>query len=93
MVDSLGYRRKFGVIAPSTNTSVQPEFDSFRPVGVPEASTRRQSPQFGWGFALAAGGLLPIWRSDQQLSRNGKHPQFSPEDPTGDGREKPGRFM
>jgi maleate isomerase len=34
MVDSLGYRRKFGVIAPSTNTSVQPEFDSFRPVGV-----------------------------------------------------------
>ncbi|RAH97759.1 arylmalonate decarboxylase [Acuticoccus sediminis] len=34
MVDSLGYRRKFGVIAPSTNTSVQPEFDSMRPVGV-----------------------------------------------------------
>ena len=34
MVDSLGYRRKFGVIAPSTNTSVQPEFDAMRPVGV-----------------------------------------------------------
>lgn len=34
MTDSLGYRRKFGVIAPSTNTSVQPEFDSMRPVGV-----------------------------------------------------------
>ena len=34
MVDSLGYRMKFGVIAPSTNTSVQPEFDSMRPVGV-----------------------------------------------------------
>lgn len=34
MVDSLGYRKKFGVIAPSTNTSVQPEFDSMRPVGV-----------------------------------------------------------
>jgi maleate isomerase len=34
MVDSLGWRRKFGVIAPSTNTSVQPEFDSMRPVGV-----------------------------------------------------------
>jgi maleate isomerase len=34
MVDSLGYRRKFGVIAPSTNTSVQPEFDSMRPIGV-----------------------------------------------------------
>lgn len=34
MTDSLGYRKKFGVIAPSTNTSVQPEFDSMRPVGV-----------------------------------------------------------
>lgn len=34
MTDSLGYRMKFGVIAPSTNTSVQPEFDEMRPVGV-----------------------------------------------------------
>jgi maleate isomerase len=34
MVDSLGWRKKFGVIAPSTNTSVQPEFDGMRPVGV-----------------------------------------------------------
>ena len=34
MVDWLGYRRKFGVIAPSTNTSVQPEFDAMRPYGV-----------------------------------------------------------
>lgn len=34
MVDSLGYRMKFGVIAPSTNTSVQPEFDDMRPRGV-----------------------------------------------------------
>ena len=34
MVDSLGPRMKFGVIAPSTNTSVQPEYDDMRPVGV-----------------------------------------------------------
>ncbi len=34
MVDSLGFRTKFGVIAPSTNTSVQPEFDWLRPHGV-----------------------------------------------------------
>ncbi len=34
MTDSLGWRRKFGVIAPSTNTSVQPEFDAMRPIGV-----------------------------------------------------------
>jgi len=34
VADSLGFRRKFGVVAPSTNTSVQPEFDAFRPHGV-----------------------------------------------------------
>jgi maleate isomerase len=34
MPDSLGFRRKFGVIAPSTNTSVQPEFEAMRPRGV-----------------------------------------------------------
>lgn len=34
MGDSLGHRMKFGVIAPSTNTSVQPEFDDMRPRGV-----------------------------------------------------------
>ena len=33
-MDSLGYRKKFGVVAPSTNTSVQPEFDAMRPYGV-----------------------------------------------------------
>lgn len=33
-MDSLGFRRKFGVIAPSTNTSVQPEFEAMRPRGV-----------------------------------------------------------
>jgi maleate isomerase len=33
-LDSLGFRRKFGVIAPSTNTSVQPEFEAMRPRGV-----------------------------------------------------------
>ena len=31
MTDALGFRKKFGVIAPSTNTSVQPEFDAMRP--------------------------------------------------------------
>lgn len=34
MVDALGWRQKFAVIAPSTNTSVQPEFDDMRPRGV-----------------------------------------------------------
>ena len=34
MPDALGWRMKFGVIAPSTNTIVQPEFDAMRPEGV-----------------------------------------------------------
>jgi len=34
MTDSLGWRGKFAVVAPSTNTSVQPEFDEMRPRGV-----------------------------------------------------------
>ena len=34
MTDSLGYRLKLAVIAPSTNTSVQPEMDDMRPSGV-----------------------------------------------------------
>ena len=34
MTDSLGWRLKLGVVAPSTNTVVQPEFDAMRPPGV-----------------------------------------------------------
>lgn len=34
MVDSLGFRKKFGVLAPSTNTAVQPEYDAMAPHGV-----------------------------------------------------------
>ena len=34
MTDSLGFRKKFGVVAPSTNTAVQPEYDAMRVRGV-----------------------------------------------------------
>src|SRR5690349_19905949 len=34
MIDRLDFRNRFGVIAPSTNTTVQPEFDAMRPRGV-----------------------------------------------------------
>jgi maleate isomerase len=40
MTDSLGRRAKFGVLAPSTNTSVQPEFDAMRPWGVTNHHSR-----------------------------------------------------
>jgi maleate isomerase len=32
--DALGWRAKFGTLAPSTNTIVQPDYDDLRPVGV-----------------------------------------------------------
>src|SRR5260221_14612837 len=38
--DSLAARGKFGVLAPSTNTSVQPEFDAMRPWGVTHHHSR-----------------------------------------------------
>lgn len=44
MVDSLGFRKKFAVLIPSTNTSVQPEFDAMRPVGVTNHVSRIAIP-------------------------------------------------
>jgi maleate isomerase len=44
MPDSLGQRGKFGVLAPSTNTSVQPEFDAMRPWGITHHHSRLVIP-------------------------------------------------
>lgn len=44
MVDALGYRRKFAVVAPSTNTIVQPEFDAMAPYGVTNHFSRIHIP-------------------------------------------------
>jgi maleate isomerase len=44
MTDSLGWRRKFAVLIPSTNTSVQPEFDDMRPAGVTNHISRIRIP-------------------------------------------------
>jgi maleate isomerase len=44
MPDSLGRRGKFGVLAPSTNTSVQPEFDAMRPWGITHHHSRLVIP-------------------------------------------------
>jgi maleate isomerase len=44
MPDSLGSRGKFGVLAPSTNTSVQPEFDAMRPWGITHHHSRLVIP-------------------------------------------------
>ena len=42
--DNLGWRKKFGVLIPSTNTSVQPEFDAMAPVGVTNHTSRIRIP-------------------------------------------------
>jgi maleate isomerase len=44
MTDALGPRGKFAVLAPSTNTSVQPEFDAMRPPGVTNHHSRLVIP-------------------------------------------------
>lgn len=44
MTDSLGYRMKFAVVAPSTNTSVQPEYEDMRPRGVTNHFSRIAIP-------------------------------------------------
>lgn len=44
MGDVLGWRRKFGVMAPSTNTIVQPDFDDMRPMGVTNHYSRIFTP-------------------------------------------------
>ena len=40
MTDVLGWRKKFGVLGPSTNSVVQPEFDDMRPSGVTNHHSR-----------------------------------------------------
>jgi maleate cis-trans isomerase len=44
MTDVLGWRRKFGVIGPSTNTVVHPDFDDMRPPGVTNHYSRIFTP-------------------------------------------------
>jgi maleate isomerase len=44
MVDSLGYRLKIGVVVPSTNTVVQPEFADLQPPGVTNHVSRIHIP-------------------------------------------------
>ena len=44
MTDVLGWRRRFGVIGPSTNTIVQPDFEMMRPIGVTNHYSRIFTP-------------------------------------------------
>ena len=44
MTDVLGWRKKFGVLGPSTNTVVQPDYDDMRPPGVTNHYSRIFTP-------------------------------------------------
>ena len=44
MSDVLGWRHRFGVLGPSTNTVVQPDFEGMRPVGVTNHYSRIFTP-------------------------------------------------
>jgi len=44
VTDTLAWRRKFGVVTPSTNTVVQPEYDDMRPPGVTNHVARMHIP-------------------------------------------------
>ncbi len=43
-MDHLGFRMKFGLLGPSTNTIVQPDMDDMRPVGVTNHYSRIEVP-------------------------------------------------
>src|SRR5437870_714315 len=71
MPDVLGWRRKFGVLGPSTNTIVQPEFEMMRPTGVTNHYSRILTPNaqavsnetFTAGIELIGQNVLDAVRS------------------------------
>src|SRR3569833_3735799 len=71
MPDVQGWRRKFGVLGPSTNTIVQPDFDAMRPFGVTNHYSRIFTPNanavsnesFRAGAEVIASNVLEAVRS------------------------------
>jgi maleate isomerase len=71
MPDVLGWRKKFGVIGPSTNTIVQPDFEMMRPPGVTNHYSRIYTPNaqavsnetFKAGIELIGSNVLDAVRS------------------------------
>ncbi|MHB2166740.1 maleate cis-trans isomerase family protein [Alsobacter sp. R-9] len=71
MVDHQGWRKKFGVLGPSTNTIVQPDFDAMRPRGVTNHYSRIFTPNanavsnesFRAGAEVIASNVLDAVRS------------------------------
>jgi maleate isomerase len=64
MTDTLGFRMKLGVIAPASNTVVQPEFDRMRPRGVTNQHMRVNIPDTPVGSDEELAALTAKIRSD-----------------------------
>ena len=71
MTDVLGWRRKFGVLGPSTNTIVQPDFEMMRPVGVTNHYSRILTPN---AQAVSNDSFMAGDRGHRQ-ERAGRRPQ------------------
>ena len=71
MRDVLGWRKKFGVLGPSTNTVVQPDFEMMRPIGVTNHYSRIFTPNsnavsnetFMAGTAIISSNVIDAVRS------------------------------
>ena len=65
--DILGWRKLFGVMGPSTNTVVQPDYDALRPAGVTNHYSRIFTPDsdavsnesFRAGISVISGNKQP----------------------------------
>lgn len=68
MTDTLGWRMKIGVIAPASNSVVQPEFDQMRPRGVTNQLTRVVIPDTPVGSDADLAVLTEKIRSDIEVS-------------------------
>ena len=79
MPDVLGWRRKFGVLAPSTNTVVEPDFDDLRPAGVSNHLSRIFTPNvkglsnetFRGGVATISSNVMDALKSVMTCARKG----------------------
>lgn len=60
MPDVLGWRRKFAVIGPSTNTVVEPDYDAMRPAGVTNHYSRIFTPNAAPTNATFAASVAKI---------------------------------
>ena len=78
MTDVQAWRRKFGVLGPSTNTIVQPDFDAMRPFGVTNHYSRIFTPNanavsnesFRAGAEVIASNVLEAVRSVMTCAPN-----------------------